>query len=184
MSSQITYDLAWYQQIDKEFCAAEISRGSNQKRTGIAPHVIAGYIPVDNRFQQQKMELCQKTPHPQYSSGIPLKTVFTRRNNMQALLKLRDQANLSNVSAPISPSNQYAARESITIPVSPTAQREKHNQTQIMVDKASPRDELIPLSESFDQRKREASMNVRHSLNLETIQPREELMPIRNARLR
>ena len=51
-SSQIAYDLAWTQQIDKEFCAAEINRkrGGDTDKPKLAPHPISGFIPIDDKF--------------------------------------------------------------------------------------------------------------------------------------
>jgi hypothetical protein len=71
--------MAWSQQIDKEFSAAETNRlryleqglimsgGSstnsnpfvrepNIARPKIAPHLVTGFLPVDTKFQQSKEE--------------------------------------------------------------------------------------------------------------------------------
>ncbi len=74
-SSQIAYDMAWTQQIDKEFSSAENNRlryleqglvltgGSNTATNGfikepnisrpkIAPHLVSGFVPIESNFQQ------------------------------------------------------------------------------------------------------------------------------------
>lgn len=51
MSSQVAYDIAWQQQIDKEFYAADNnwlreSNGFIKKPAKVAQHWITGYIPI------------------------------------------------------------------------------------------------------------------------------------------
>ena len=83
--------MAWTQQIGKEFAAAENSRGIRSSIDGgIVPHAITGYIPLSNKYQLQKERL-QKLDMSLYSTGMPFRAIYSRRNNPEAIQRLREK---------------------------------------------------------------------------------------------
>lgn len=89
--------MAWTQQIGKEFAAAENSRGvrSSMER-GIVPHVITGCIPLSNKYQLQKERLDKLDMSPLYSTGMPFRAIYSRRNNPEGILRLKLQSQQSS----------------------------------------------------------------------------------------
>jgi len=101
-TSQTAYDLAWQQQIDKEYHAAELNRLRITDSTGfktfasrpakMAPHWITGFIPIE----KAAIENVEQQPSV-YDQGLPYRSVYTRRNNPQIF---RDIKNLSAIHSP------------------------------------------------------------------------------------
>ena len=92
--SQTAYDMAWTQQIDKEFHAADTGRlrGGLLRSTGprVAPHSITGFVPLESKFQLQKERL-DKMDMSAYSTGMPFRGIYTRRNNPEAIQRMREK---------------------------------------------------------------------------------------------
>ena len=90
-SSQAAYDLAWAQQIDKEYMAAErIKLRHNDRyrcssRQKVTPHFISGLMM--NQGTPKATPIEEKTVF--YSTGIPFRSLYPRRNNLDILRKFR-----------------------------------------------------------------------------------------------
>ncbi len=146
-TSQIAYDMAWKQQISKESESAENNRlyyleqglvltgGSstnpffkepNIARPKIAPHVITGWIPIESKYQEQRAEY-DKMNLTQYSGGLPNRGIYTRRNNPQALEKLRAGKGLGSTQ------NSFFTRYNVAHPKFPQVD---HNTTPLMTPDA------------------------------------------------
>lgn len=113
-ASQVAYDIAWQQQIDKEFFAAEANRQRLTESNGfgltraskpakLAQHWITGFIPITPKAEEDQAQ--SSIDHSFYEQGMPFRSVYTRRNNPQAILRLRELKNLSSISSPFN--NRY-----------------------------------------------------------------------------
>jgi len=83
--------MAWTQQIGKEYAAAENTLRSSMERCIVVPHVITGCIPLSNKkYQLQKERLDKLDMGSLYSTGMPFRAIYSRRNNPEAILRLRE----------------------------------------------------------------------------------------------